>query len=252
VTDPLTVPRARDPLALIEDVDSATARLLATARAIDDVGAPSLLPDWSRGHLLTHIARNADSMVNLLTWARTGVETPQYAPGRRDADIEAGAARPIEEQVADLESSAVQFALAVASLPTEGWAAEIRYRSGRAAPAATVVWSRLSEVEIHHADLGASYGWRDWPVAFAARQVRQVVHNTIGREGTPHVLLRAPELGRDVALGVPGTNPQPSTDPAVAVIGSAAAIAAWLTGRSSGADLTLDPPGRLPAMGAWG
>jgi maleylpyruvate isomerase len=240
-----------DPLVLIEDVEAATARLVATARTVD-VGAPSLLPGWSRGHVLTHIARNADSMVNLLTWARTGVETPQYAPGRRDADIEAGAPRPIEEQIADLEASAERFATAVAELPAGAWAAEIRYRSGRTAPAATVVWTRLSEVEIHHADLGAGYRWRDWPAAFAARQVRQVVHNTTGREGTPHVLLRAPELGRDVALGVPEDGAQPGSESAAAVIGSAAAIAAWLTGRSSGEGLTLNPPGRLPAMGAWG
>jgi maleylpyruvate isomerase len=172
------------------------------------------------------------------------VETPQYAPGRRDADIEAGAPRPLEEQVADLESSAERFAAAVTELPAGAWAAEIRFRSGRAAPAATVVWSRLSEVEIHHADLGAGYGWRDWPAAFAARLVRQIVHNTADREGTPQVLLRAPELGRDVALGV-------LAEDAAVVSGSAAAVAAWLTGRSAGAELTVDPPGPLPAMGAW-
>ena len=42
------------------------------------MAGPSLLPGWSRGHVLTHLARNADGAVNLLTWARTGVETPQY------------------------------------------------------------------------------------------------------------------------------------------------------------------------------
>jgi maleylpyruvate isomerase len=240
-----------DPLVLIEDVDRSTARLLATARTIGDVGAPSLLPGWSRGHVLTHVARNADSLVNLLTWARTGVETPQYAPGRRDPDIEAGAPRPLDEQLEDLVAAASRFAVAVAAMPTEAWSAEIRYRSGRAAPAATVVWSRLVEVEIHHADLGTAYTWRDWPPAFAARLVRQIVHNTAGREDTPQVLLRAPELGRDVLLGVPDNDAQPGTAPA-AVIGSAASIAAWLTGRSSGEELALDPAGPLPAVGAWG
>ena len=69
-----------DPLGLAEDVDQATARLLATVRAFDDedVKAPSGLPGWTRGHVLTHLARNADGSGNLLTWARTGVETPQY------------------------------------------------------------------------------------------------------------------------------------------------------------------------------
>ena len=65
--------------------------------------------------MLTHIARNADGAVNLLTWARTGVETPQYASWEaREADIEAGAQRPAAELVADLAAACEQFAAAVA------------------------------------------------------------------------------------------------------------------------------------------
>src|SRR5919198_6055635 len=57
-----------------------------------DARAPSRLAGWSRGHVLTHLARNADALVNLLTWARTGVERPMYVSSdQRDADIEAGA-----------------------------------------------------------------------------------------------------------------------------------------------------------------
>ena len=83
-----------DPLVLLPEIDRATARLLATARKLDDadLAAPSRLPGWTRGHVLAHLARNADGCVNLLTWARTGIETPQYASDeRRDADIETGA-----------------------------------------------------------------------------------------------------------------------------------------------------------------
>ena len=44
--------------------------------------------------MLAHLARNADGCVNLLTWARTGIETPQYRSAeQRDADIAAGAGR---------------------------------------------------------------------------------------------------------------------------------------------------------------
>ena len=81
-----------DPLGLSGDIEQATSRLLASVRDIQDVGAPSRLPGWTQGHVLTHIARNADGAVNLLTWARTGVVTPQYASwAAREADIEAGA-----------------------------------------------------------------------------------------------------------------------------------------------------------------
>ena len=65
-------------------VAAATERFRRTAAGLSDQQArePSALPGWSRGHVLAHLARNADSLRNLLIWARTGIETPQY----RDAD----------------------------------------------------------------------------------------------------------------------------------------------------------------------
>ena len=80
----------------LDRLAAATGRLLASASTLSDAQArePSLLPGWSRGHVLTHIARNADGMVNLLRWARTGTQTPMYASAQsRAADIEAGAGR---------------------------------------------------------------------------------------------------------------------------------------------------------------
>ena len=55
-----------DPLLLAAEVARSDERLLATARELD-IAAPSLLPGWTRGHVITHIARNADGYVNLLT-----------------------------------------------------------------------------------------------------------------------------------------------------------------------------------------
>jgi len=94
-------------------VGAATDRLLATAAALRDARArePSLLPGWSRGHVLTHIARNADGLANLLRWAGTGRETPMYASAAsRSADIEAGAGRPAAELTADVAGTAAAFA----------------------------------------------------------------------------------------------------------------------------------------------
>ena len=53
-------------------------RLFATAlgRLTDEeLDRPSLLPGWDRRHVLAHVARNADALRNLLTWAETGVKT---------------------------------------------------------------------------------------------------------------------------------------------------------------------------------
>ena len=50
-----------DPAAVLEAIDAATGQLLETAARFTDaeVHEPSLLPNWSRGHVLTHLARNA-------------------------------------------------------------------------------------------------------------------------------------------------------------------------------------------------
>ena len=105
-TDP---PPSFDPKATLRELDDATDRLLDTVKTLDDValGRPAGLPRWSRGHVVSHLSRNADGLSNLARWAATGVESPMYASREaREVDIEAGAGRGVLEQLADLESSA--------------------------------------------------------------------------------------------------------------------------------------------------
>ncbi len=42
---------------------------------------PSLLPEWSDGHVLTHLARNADSVVRRMEGAARGELVDQYPGG---------------------------------------------------------------------------------------------------------------------------------------------------------------------------
>jgi maleylpyruvate isomerase len=158
-----------DPLALAVDLEGATTRLIHTAAGLDDdaVAAQSLLPGWTRGHVLAHLSRNADALGNLLTWARTGVVTPAYAsPAARAAGIEADAFRPAAAQLDDLRESCDRFAGAVADMPASGWVVMLDEKTG---PAARVVWRRLREVEVHHVDLDAGYTTAEWPDAFVHR-----------------------------------------------------------------------------------
>ena len=54
---------------------------------------PSMLPGWTRRHVLSHVAANAEALGNLVQWARTGVETPMYgSPEARAAGIARGVA----------------------------------------------------------------------------------------------------------------------------------------------------------------
>lgn len=234
-----------DPLVLSAEVDRATARLLATAQALDDaaVAAPSLLPGWTRGHVLTHLARNADGLVNLLTWARTGVVTPQYeSPERREADIREGAGRPHAEQLADLREASARFAAAVEEMPPDAWTVTLDVPGGPQ-PAARVVWRRLREVEVHHVDLDAGYATANWPEAFSHRLLHEVVAGLRDRSDAPALVLRPDGLGHGLWVG--------NTDSASTVAGPAHALAGWLTGRTDGAELTVSPPGPLPVPPQW-
>ena len=228
-----------DPFVLLTEVDRATTRLVDAVSSKDgDPAAPSLLPGWTRGHVLTHVARNADSLVNLLTWARTGVVTPQYASREaRAADIEAGSGRSWDVLVTDVQDSAARFLDAANALDATAWATLLDLPQGPS-PAALVPWRRLREVEVHHVDLGSDYTPADWPEVFAHR----VLHEVASGLDDVSLTLRPTGLGHPVTVGAGGP-PE--------VSGPAHALAAWLTGRSTGTGLTVEPAGPLPSIPEW-
>ncbi|MEV6599554.1 maleylpyruvate isomerase family mycothiol-dependent enzyme [Actinoplanes sp. NPDC051346] len=231
-----------DPLVLMTDVDQATERLIRTAEGLEPgaESAPAPLPGWTIGHVLTHVARNADSLTNLLTWARTGVETPQYpTPTAREEGIEAGRSRPIAEQIADLRETHERFADAAAAMPAQAWTFHLPHWGKSAA---YVPWARLREVEVHHVDLGRGYTPEDWSDAFALRMLREIVSGATSDgpalELRPHGLEHALTMGKATA-GSP------------VVGGPTRSLAAWLAGRGDGADLTVSPDGELPPVPKW-
>ncbi|MEH1099802.1 maleylpyruvate isomerase family mycothiol-dependent enzyme [Micromonospora sp. CPCC 205561] len=234
-----------DPLLLTGEVEAATDRLLRTAATFDGAGlaAASLLPGWTRGHVLTHLARNADGLVNLLTAARTGEPIPMYASAAaRDADIEAGAARPPAAQLDDLRRCADRFTEAVAAMPVQAWAATVQTRRGPW-PAAMLVWGRLREIEVHHVDLDAGYRPSDWSEAFGHRLLHEVVDGLAHRADVPPMVLRFDGSRHELVLGDPTAAPT--------IAGAAPELAAWLIGREPGAVLTVTPDGPLPQPPEW-
>lgn len=224
-----------------------TTRLLATIEGMSekDIEQPSALPGWTQGHLLAHIARNADSLVNLLTWARTGVETPQYAsPSVRDREIEEGAPRPLAQQAADVRDTAAHWLELACTAPESAWTATVRNRQGGELPGSFIPWMRLREVEIHHVDLGLGYRPVDWPAPFVARLLPEAAADltrAAAKSDTPApaFAIEAADLGFRSTIGVGA--------PQHAVTGPSHALLAWLLGRSAGAGLT----GELPALPAW-
>ena len=231
-------------------IGEATDRLLASAAALTDAGAgePSLLPGWTRGHVLTHVARNGDGLGNLLRWARTGVRTPMYASREaRRADIEAGAGRSAADLAADVQATAISFAAEAASLPGEAWTAEVQMLAGPPMPARRVLDWRLREVEIHHVDLAAGYRPADWPVEFVAGNLPEIAGSFAGRDDTPSCLLR-PD-GSDAAWRI---GPGRGGEAPVSVQGPAATLLAWLIGRDDGSGLRVSGgDATAPVLPAW-
>ena len=212
----------------------------ATGLTDADVRAPSRLAGWSRGHVLTHLARNADALVNLLAWARTGEERPMYASAeQRDADIEAGAGRSADELRADLRESARRFDDAATALDDEQWTARVRTRAGREITAAEVPWLRVREVWLHAVDLDVGVPLDDIPAAIAWRLVEEVAKWMSGRIDTSVELTAAGRPPLRVGTGSAGGE----------LTGSAQQLAGWLTGRCDTAGLLA--AGTIPVLPDW-
>ena len=196
-------------------VREATSRMRALVESITDFGAPSLLPGWSRGHVVAHLAGNARSHLRMLQGTVDGRVADQYDGGAeaRAAAIEELALRPADA-VADLHRSAEELD---AMWQRADWSGLVRpLGSGAPRPAAGLLWGRRREVEVHAVDVDAGYRPQDWRPDFVDRLLPE--------------LLERPDL--------------PSLD---GVDGPPYAMAAWLTGRSDGSELS----GRLPVLPEW-
>src|ERR1700742_4662585 len=77
---------------LVELLDSGTRRLVRTLGRVTDAqgGEPSLLPAWSRSHVVAHLTLNAEGLSGALEGVHEGRRVPMYRSGEaRDADIAA-------------------------------------------------------------------------------------------------------------------------------------------------------------------
>lgn len=163
-------------LQLSDEIDQATQRLLDAARVIaePDLRSPSLLPGWSRAHVIAHLASGADAMRSLLGGVRAGRDRAAYASAAaRDAAIESGAARTTAELMTWLADSAVAFRTVTRRLPGDRWQVPVQILDSAPFRAGELLVKRLVEVELHHCDLGIGYGPAQWPVAFGAMELAE-------------------------------------------------------------------------------
>jgi maleylpyruvate isomerase len=163
------------------DGEDLLAELVARLRS-EEWDHPSLLPGWSRRTVIAHLARNAEALVNLLSWARTGVPTPMYADAdQRVGDIVATAAQPIETIRAALSTTVAQLRLATNALEPAQWEFEVSTAQGRTVPASEVIWMRAREVWVHGVDLRCEVTFADAPRGFLRALVNDVISSWIRR-----------------------------------------------------------------------
>lgn len=153
---------------------SAHERLFETLEDLDEVAArrASRLPGWTVAHVLTHLARNAESHVRMLAGAGRGEALEQYEGGheQRAADIEAGSGRLVAVLVDDVRSTALQLEEAWDRMPSGAWDGHGLARE-HVWPCRDMPFHRWREVEIHHVDLGLAYGIEDWPEEYVGHEL---------------------------------------------------------------------------------
>lgn len=160
-----------------------------------DVAASSNLPDWTVGHVLTHVARNADSHWRRAEAAGRGEVVDQYPGGyaTRAAEIEAGAHRTAAALRADVETSAEAMEAAWQRVPEDAWMNVTRDVGGRARPLRELPSRRWQELEVHVVDLGVGITHRDWPEDFVTVWLPQLRRGAAARLPSAAML---PETGR--------------------------------------------------------
>ena len=229
----------------IDETLLATTRYLQALTVLDDesVRRPSLLPGWSRAHVVAHLSRNADAFTRVLGQVAAGEPASMYVSAdARDAEI--------EDTVARLDlAGLVEDALASTARLTEAfWACEAdpgtpytRVPGGdQSWPLHTVGPRRRAEVEIHHSDLGVGYEPATWPADFSSHLVRQRQED-LAAAGGPSMVLSSTDVDGLWKFGE-GQGPE--------IHGTVGDLAWWLVGRGGGRGLTCSA-GELPVLGRW-
>lgn len=147
------------PVARISACHTSHRRLLDDLEPLTDADLrlPSLLPGYSRGHLVTHLTNKATAHVALFDAAAEGrvgvVHPPGYNP---DREASRGAGRPAAQQLAALEESLQLLEAAWEALDDGLWGRPALMMAGPRTMA-DVVGHHLRNIEVHHVDLDIGY-----------------------------------------------------------------------------------------------
>lgn len=227
-TDPL-IPLIRD----------AHSRLLTAIAPLTgaQVAEPSVLPGWSRGHVLAHLAGLAAAAARQVEHALHGEQVDLYDGGRpaRDAAIEVGAPAPAAAHLVALSAGAARLEALLGGLAPADWDRPVRFRSGVVRDMANAWWR---EVEIHLTDLDLGPTTEGWSIELC-EQIAGFLAERVPA-GT-RLRLAAPDgWVRDLGAG-----------PGRVLTGARTDLVAWLAGREPVGPIQADDGAALPVLGPW-
>jgi maleylpyruvate isomerase len=238
-----------EPTAYLLALRASTADLVQGLQALHwsdaDLAEPSLCAGWTRGHVLTHLARNAEGIADTLAAALRDEIVERYPGGwdARNAAIEEGAGRPFAAQVADVRDTAERLDRVLGAVgEVGGWGKA----TAEDQTAGSWVYRRWREVEIHRVDLATDYTPDRWPPAFVSAELPQAAESLAKRVDSA-VLVTVTADG-SLAPEHVGKQWRAGDGAPVEVSGPDWAVLAWLAGRASAAGdaLTAAPP-----LNAW-
>jgi maleylpyruvate isomerase len=245
---------AAGPPAAPAGVARSTGVLLDRLAGLDDAAAraASALPGWSRGHVLTHLARHADAQARIAYAALESRLVPPYAdgPAGRAAEIEAGSGRGAGELVADVRDSADRLAAVWRAVPADAWSRPTMAVTGTR-PLAVAAVARWVEVELHHLDLDRGHDPEQWPADFVRAGLDYVLAGLPARRradpgagGPRRWWLSSPDLGlgwlvEDGADGARVTAAGAAGADGHVLEADGPALLCWLTGRGGSAAVSV-------------
>lgn len=244
-----TAERLGEVLHAQERFDEALSRLDAR-----DLRGGSLLPGWTRAHVVAHVACNARALARLVDWAATGTRNPMYeSRAARDAEIEAGSHLTAAQLARLSAAEARSFEAAWSGLPEERW--EYQVRDGRESPLAVkdTLTLRTRELWMHLIDLDAGVAPSDVPAVLQQRILQEVLDtwarhdHFVSARATDDRRVFHPWASAECGPGVRDTDLQ--------VSGTLSELLAWATGRSlsgvAAADFQGRPLGITPPAKPW-
>jgi len=218
-------------------------RLEVAASLVTDQVArrASALDGWTVGHVLNHLARNADSHTGVFAAAERGEIRAQYpgGPDERVQLIEDGADQPAGVLIANLRAANSRLESAWSTTIESIWANGLGLRPYGAASLAEFIFLRWREVELHAIDLGigdlGGPEWRSIPDGYLDLETTISLRGLLARLPDNSAVHIIPDERPSYVIGL-GFEP-------IRVSGPGRTILRWLTGRGGDSD--------WPKLAAW-